>query len=98
MINLERNGKHIHLREVLFWDVDQDSLDPARSEILIIERVITRGNLQEFKELVSFYSGRELADAVVRIGYLDNRTLNFVSKYFNIPKKEFKCYQKNIKT
>lgn len=94
MVELEYNGKDLHLRDILFWDVDKGKLDPEGSRMLIIERVITRGNLQEFTELVNFYSRKELADAVVRIGYLDNRTLNFVSKYFNIPKKEFKCYIK----
>jgi len=82
MIELIKKDRHLQIRDVLFWDVDPGKLDPSGSHMLIIERVITRGNLQEFTELVNFYSRKELADAVVRIGYLDNRTLNFVSKYF----------------
>ena len=94
MIDLEKNGKHLHLREILFWDVDKGKLSPARSRFLIIERVITRGNLEEFTELVRFYTREELSDIVVRIGYLDKRTLNFISDYLRIPKKEFICYSK----
>jgi len=94
MIDLEKNGKHLHLREILFWDVDHGKLDPLRSRSLIVERVITRGNLGEFMELTRFYTREELSAAVVRIAYLDKRTLNFISKYLNIPKKEFKCYLK----
>ncbi len=94
MIELKNRGRHLRMRNVLFWDVDPGKLDPYDSRILIIERIITRGNLQEFRELINFYTSGELADAVVKIGYLDNRTLNFVSTYLNIPKKEFKCYTK----
>ncbi len=94
MILIEHNNKIIELRETLFWDVDPGNLHAVRSKSLIIERVLTRGNLQEFKQLIRFYAPEELKDAVIKIGYIDKRTLNFISTYLDIPKEEFLCYRK----
>jgi len=94
MIEIIKNNRSLKLRESLFWDVNISDIDAEKFKHLIIERVISRGNLQEFKQLVKFYSIDELKRVVVKIGYLDGRTLNFISTYLDIPKKEFLCYRK----
>lgn len=98
MIELKHRDKIIHLRNTLFWDVDNGSLNATRSRSLIIERVLTRGNMYEFKQLKEFYSLDELRQTVVKIGYLDPRTLNFISTYLDIPKEDFLCYRKRLST
>lgn len=86
--------KRIELRPTLFWDIDPKQLDANNSMRLIVERVLTRGNLSEFKQLIGFYSNEELRNCVVKIGQLDARTLNFITGYMNIPKEDFLCYKK----
>jgi hypothetical protein len=98
MIELKHRDKIIQLRNTLFWDVDNGSLNATRSRALIIERVLTRGNMEEFKQLKEFYSKDELRQVVVKIGYLDPRTLNFISTYLDIPKEDFLCYRKRLST
>jgi hypothetical protein len=96
MIELKKGNKKINLRDTLFWDVSPATLDPVTSKMLIMERVLTRGNMAEFKQLIRFYPSQELCQTVIKIGYLDERTLNFISDYLNIPKQDFLCYKKKL--
>ena len=81
-------------RKELFWDVDWERFDWARSRRLVIERVLTRGNWDEFRNLIAFYGPETIKDEVVKIAYLDPRTLSFASFWFRIPKKYFLCYKR----
>ena len=94
MIELKYHARSIKLRESLFWDVEQGRLDARSSKMLIMERVLNRGSLEEFKQLIRFYSEEEFSETVVKIGNLDERTLNFISDNLNIQKQEFLCYRK----
>ncbi len=96
MIELKNNNKKLKLRKTLFWDINPEQLNAQTSEILIVERILTRGNMFEFKQLLKFYSTRELSQIVLKIGYLDAKTLNFISGYLNIPKENFLCYKKKL--
>ena len=96
MIELVNGNKNIHLRNTLFWDVNPDKLDAHSSIMLIVERVLSRGNMSEFKQLIRFYSLKDLSQTVIKIGYMDARTLNFISTYLNIPKQDFLCYKKKL--
>ena len=96
MIELVNGNKNIHLRNTLFWDVDPDKLNAHSSIMLIVERVLSRGNMSEFKQLIRFYSLEDLSQTVIKIGYMDARTLNFISTYLNIPKEDFLCYKKKL--
>jgi hypothetical protein len=94
MIELTNHNNKIQLRNTLFWDVDTALMDAEKSKLLIIERVLSRGNMNEFKQLIIFYDQNELKESVIKIGSLDARTLNFISGYLNIPKQNFLCYKK----
>ena len=94
MVELVSDNKMMILRETLFWDVNQAELNTHTSKLLIMERVLTRGNLDEFKQLIRFYSIQELTQTVLKIGYMDGRTLNFIAEYLNLSKEDFLCYKK----
>jgi hypothetical protein len=78
----------------LFWDSDASQLDISKSKLYIIERVLTRGNFNDFKKMLSLYPLKEIKLHVVKIKDLDPKTLNFCSFYFDIPKEKFECYMK----
>ena len=96
MIELSNNGQLLHLRETLFWDINPKNLDVDNSVKIIIERVLTRGNLDEFNQLLLFYPVMIIRETLLKIGYLDDKTLNFSSWYFKIPENEFLCYKKRL--
>jgi len=96
MVELVSDNKKMILRETLFWDVNLSELNTHNSKSLIMERVLTRGNLEEFKQLIHFYTITELSQTVLKMGNLDDRTLNFIAEYLNLPKQEFLCYRKKL--
>jgi hypothetical protein len=82
------------LNKAYFWDVDFDKLDKSRSRRLIIERVISLGNLSDIQLIKKIYTEVEIRQTLCNLAYLDPKTLNFASLLFNIPKTRFKCYTK----
>lgn len=84
----------IPIRPELFWDVDTNRIDEKQNMLLIIERVLTLGNLSEFKLIESFYGKTIITDCICKIGYLDPKTLDFVIGYYHISKEKIKCYEK----
>ena len=80
------------LKSQYFWDVDIDKLDVDRSKRLIIERVFVLGTAKEIMLVINYYGDRVVVDVLERLNYIDPKTLNFVSKLFNVSLKSFKCY------
>ena len=86
----------IRLRKSLFWDVPSHTLDLDRNKRLILERVFSRGNIDEFRSVNKYYSKEEIREAVRRIGTLDKKTLHFLSKTYQIKPGDFRCCKKNL--
>jgi hypothetical protein len=95
-IEIGKNNRKIRLRKSLFWDVPSHSLDLERNRRLILERVFSRGNIEEFRSVNQYYTRDEIRESVKKIGYLDNKTLHFISKIYQIKSADFKCYKKNL--
>lgn len=76
----------------LFWDINLDSLDLEIHKRFIIERVSSRGDLTDWRRLREVYSLDTLKSEAVLIRSLDKKTLNFLSFFLEIPKKEFRCF------
>ena len=81
-----------NLSKVLFWDIDYSEIDFEKHARFVIERVLTRGNLHDWKELKRYYGLDRIKKEVVNIRYLDKITLNFCHTFFNIQKEKFRCY------
>ncbi len=79
-----------------FWDVDFTALDEALSCRLIIERVFSFGDLKEMNHVLHFYGTQTVVDVLSNLSYLDPKTLNFISKLFNKPREEFRCYMRKL--
>lgn len=86
------------LRKELFWDVEYDNLDVEKHKRIIIERVLTLGNLDEFMFILNTFSTNTLVDEIKKIAWLDPKTLSFVVSFFNIDKKNLRCYTKKQST
>lgn len=81
------------LKRNYFWDID---LKPGEtvSKRLVVERVFNFGTLWEIGLVMKYYGREEVEKILLNLNFLDPRSLNFVSKYFKRPKKEFKCYKR----
>lgn len=84
----EKLSKH------LFWDMNANLLDKEKNKTIIIERVFNRGDINDIKIIISQYGLETIKQEIVKAGFLDKKTLNWVSSFLNIPKTEFRCYKK----
>ena len=80
------------LSPTLFWDVDIATINPKKHAPYIVERVLTRGTWDEFKQLIAYYGKIKVKHIAQKLRYLDDRTMYFCSAYFNPPINQFRCY------
>jgi hypothetical protein len=78
----------------MFWDIDLNRFDIERNKRLIIERTFTMGSKVELRFIIRYYGLAVVKNEIVKAGYLDGKTLTWVSLFLNIPKNKFKCYIK----
>jgi len=76
----------------LFWDVDFENIDWERNAPYVIERVLCEGKWENFKTILEYYGESRIKEIIVKLRYMDKRTLHFCSVYFNIPLIRFRCY------
>jgi hypothetical protein len=84
----------LQIKKELFWDTDIRILDKNKNKRLIIERVLSYGNLSELKEIMKYYGKEVIIQEIKKTGYLDPKTLEFVVTYFGVSKEELTCYIK----
>lgn len=82
------------IREQLFWDIDTENFDFEKNKTLIIERVLNYGTISEFKAVLNYYGFDIIRQELKKVGYLEPKTLEFVTSFFNIDKKMLRCYTK----
>ena len=85
----------MQLSKTLFWDTNIKDIDFKKNARTIIERVITRGTLNDWFEIKNYYGIEKIKNEIIQIRYLDKISFNFCKKYFQIPQEEFKCYNTN---
>jgi hypothetical protein len=88
MHKVENIQEHKHL----FWDTNIDNIDLEKHSRFIIERVVMRGNISDWKWMRQIYSKEIISRKIVEIRYLDQKTLSFLSVIYKIPKEQFRCY------
>ena len=81
------------LRPNLFWDVDVQTIDLQKHKASVIERIVTRGRWEEFKDMLQFYGKPTVKDVVLNARWLDKRTLAFCTAFFKTPETELRCYK-----
>jgi hypothetical protein len=77
----------------LFWDVNQNQIDPQTHQLFVIQRVLEYGLMEDWVATVAFYGKKNIAESVVQFRSLEKKSLHFVSAIFNIPLSQFRCYK-----
>lgn len=84
------------LDEKIFWDTDIKKLDFERHGDSIIVRVLERGGMNDWSEIKRYYGHDRIKAAAVGARNLSKKTLHFVSHFYNIPLRQFRCYNSNL--
>lgn len=87
-LNAKLKSGEFPFRQNLFWDTPLSNIDLQKNKRYIIERVLTRGFLEDFYVLLKLYKEEDIKDALRKSKELDPKTVNFCSIYFNISKQE----------
>ncbi|WP_152269783.1 DUF6922 domain-containing protein [Agriterribacter humi] len=86
-------GLKPNLDKGLFWDWRYDEIDWQKSYRSVIEKVLERGTMEEWEEIIRFYGKPRIITALKEeIKFLPDYIINAVSSYFNIRKEEMACY------
>ena len=83
----------MQLSKHIFWDVDINSVDFQKHSQMVMERVVTYGNLEDWHKIKLFYGMTRIKKEVTRIRILDKKTLNILSLILKIPTHKFRCYK-----
>ncbi len=84
-------NKRYELSNRLFWDTEPDNLEATKHKRYIIQRVLTRGTIEEFRSILDFYGKESVRGTVKEIRDLDNVTMHFCRDFFELPFEEMKC-------
>jgi hypothetical protein len=76
----------------LLWEHDLSRFDFQAMKNLVVQRVVERGWPSDWHAILNRYGENGVRDAIMEIPYLNDKDLNFVSKAFEIPLLEMKCY------
>jgi hypothetical protein len=69
------------INSALLWEYDLATFNYEKSYKIVIERVLQRGNLNEWREMVSLYSKEQILEVIDWSAQLDKRDKDF-SKFF----------------
>ena len=77
---MQKQQPHI-INPALLWEYDLTTFNYEKSYKIVIERVLQRGNLNEWREMVSLYSKEQILEVIDWSAQLDERDKKF-SKFF----------------
>ena len=69
------------ISNTLLWEYDLTTFHWDRSYKIVIERVLERGNLKEWREILNFYGKEKILQTIDWSAQLDERGKSF-SKFF----------------
>ena len=75
-----KNRPHI-INTALLWEYDLETFNYEKSYKIVIERVLQLGNLQEWKNMVNYYSREKILETIEWSAQLERRDKDF-SKFF----------------
>ena len=69
------------INSALLWEYDLGTFNYDKSYKIVIERVLQMGNLDEWKNMVNYYSTEQILETIEWSAQLDKRDKEF-SKFF----------------
>jgi len=86
-----RTTPNFHKR--LFWDWNFSKIDWEKHYLAVIDRIIERGDKDDWKELVRYYGKPKIVKALkFEIKYLPDYIIDDVCSYFDLQKEAIACY------
>ncbi|HTJ14741.1 MAG TPA: hypothetical protein VL547_22035 [Dinghuibacter sp.] len=82
-----------NLARRLFWDFDYESIDWQEAIVTVVQRVMERGNEDEWQELFRFYGRDKVVDTLkYDSNFLPDYAIEKVCRYFGLKPEDLRCY------
>ena len=76
----------------LFWDVDIADIDAERHKRFIIQRVLERGGLEDWRLLKNHYTLPTIVEETQQMRSLEPHALALIACIAELPREAFRCY------
>ncbi len=76
----------------LFWDIDRTKLNFERNKRTIIQKVLDYGLINDWEIIYNYYGIDKIANTMLKVRDLDEKSASFIAFLSNIPKEKFLCY------
>ena len=70
-----------------------EKLEDEMGAAWLIEKLFSRGTINDIKAIRKYYGDKRIKKEVVKIQWLSKETVCFFSGLYNIPKEKFLTYQ-----
>jgi len=67
----------LNIRKHLLWEYDLEKINFSKLATVVIERVIERGNIADWKALVQYYGKNKISTVAKTSTRLDDKSKNF---------------------
>jgi hypothetical protein len=78
----------------LFWDTDQDQLDPETHAEYIVSRVMDHGSWEDVQAISIYYGPDRIRKVLLEAPSLHRRTICLFALAYHLPLESFKAYRK----
>ncbi|MCX6307784.1 MAG: hypothetical protein NTY32_02760 [Bacteroidia bacterium] len=82
------------VRHTLLWEYDMERFDWQNMRTVVVQRVIERGQMQDFYAILNLYGLKGVKETIKKIPFLNPKDQSFVCNIFNIKKESLACYRK----
>ncbi len=65
------------IRKHLLWEYNLEEVDYSKLAVVVVERVIERGNMEDWREIVRFYGKSKIRSIALASTRLDKKNKNF---------------------
>ena len=91
----KERSKGLKPNKTLLWDVKPSSIEFHKMKELYVQRVIERGDNNDFYAAIKIYGGLENFIGIIKeVYYLSERNIAFVCAVFNLKEEELGCYKR----
>ena len=76
-----------------FWEFVYDKIDWRVSYRTVIQRILERGEKQDWEELIRFYSEDKVVSTIKdEIAYMPDDIIQETCDFFHLKKEQLRCY------
>ena len=80
------------LSEALFWDVNRSEVDDNLHRRFIMQRVLERGSLEDWRRTKERYTLPVIVAEAQKMRSLEPKALAFIACLGDVPEESFRCF------